>query len=182
MMDMDVAFHYVCTREEAWELVKRHDRFWVCNCGCRENRGKCDRSRMDVCLYFRDDISSYGTGFREVSLPDVEEIFREAEEKHLVTRPFRDEETKTKTDGICFCCDDCCEYFLDPDETCDKGDLMEKTLSEKCISCGTCVEVCYFGARKMKDEELTIDRASCYGCGLCVDVCPEECIEMVRRE
>jgi len=182
-MGMDVAFHYVCTRKEARELVKRRDRFWISNCGCREARGRCERSRMDVCLWFRDDITPYGTGFREISPGEVVEIFGEAEEKHLVSRPFRDEETRTKTDGICFCCDcdDCCDYFLNPEEVCDKGALIEKTETDECTNCGMCVDVCYFGARKMAEEELTVDRQKCYGCGLCVDVCPVECVEMVPR-
>jgi ferredoxin len=132
---------------------------------------------------FRDDIEgSGGSGKREVSLAEVAEFLREAEEKHLVTRPFRDEGTRTRVDGICFCCDDCCGYFLGEDEPCDKGDLIEKTDMGSCTHCGACADVCYFGARQMRDGELAVDREKCYGCGLCVDVCPVECVEMVRRK
>jgi ferredoxin len=183
MNDTEAAFHFVCTRDQARDLVKKFDRFWASNCGCREEReGGCRRSRMDLCLMFRDDIAgSGGSGKREVYLEDVKEFIREAEEKHLVTRPYRDEETRTRVDGICFCCDDCCGYFLDPDDVCDKGDLIGKTQTEGCTNCGACVEVCYFGARKMEGDDLIVNREECYGCGLCLDVCPEECIEMVPR-
>lgn len=89
----------------------------------------------------------------------------------------------TITDGICFCCDDCCEYFTNPGEIkCDKGKFIEQTDREKCNDCGICVTVCYFGTRKMDDGELMIDRDHCYGCGLCLEVCPEDCLEMVPRE
>jgi ferredoxin len=181
--DKDLTFHYVCTREEARNLVERHKRFWVSNCGCREKRGHCDRSRLDVCLMFKGDIAgSGGSGKKEVSLTDVKQILQEAEEKHLVSRPFRNEDDMTLTDGICFCCDDCCEYFNNPSEIrSDKGAFIEETDGEKCTNCGLCVDVCYFGARKMDGEELVIDRNNCYGCGLCVEVCLEDCLQMVSR-
>jgi hypothetical protein len=75
---------------------------------------------MDVCLIFNPDDPGSGSGKKEVTLTEVMGIVQEAEEKHLVARPYRDK-TRTVTDGICFCCDDCCGYFLDPSERCDKG-------------------------------------------------------------
>ncbi len=181
MSDSDLAFHYVCTKQEAEKIVDQYDRFWVANCGCRESKGKCDRSRVDVCLMFRDDIGSSGTGLKEISREEVKDIFTEAREKHLVPRPFRNQTDKTRADGICFCCDDCCGYFLDPEEVCDKGSQIEKTDLARCKACGTCEDLCYFHARKVDDDSLSVDQDRCYGCGLCADVCPEECIEMTAR-
>ncbi len=177
------AFHFVCTHDQARELVRKNHRLWASNCGCRESKdGGCQRSRMDLCLMFRDDLEASGSGKREITASDVEEFFQEAEEKHLVTRPFRDDEARTRVDGICFCCDDCCWYFTREEEVCDKGDLIERTEMESCTNCGICADICCFGARKMEDGELAVDRDQCYGCGLCVDVCPVECVEMVARE
>jgi NAD-dependent dihydropyrimidine dehydrogenase PreA subunit len=183
--DKELAFHYVCTWEEARKLVSHHHRFWVENCGCREkHEGACARSRMDLCLMFRSDVeASSGSGKKEISRVEVDEIFRVAKEKRLVTRPFRNGNNMTETDGICFCCDDCCEYFTNPSGIkCDKGKLIERTDRDICNNCGVCVEVCYFGARKMDGEELILDRDNCYGCGLCMDVCPEDCMQMVPRD
>ena len=57
MNGKDVAFHYVCIRDEARELIKKFNRFWVSRWGCREERGsKCRRSRIDLRLMFRDDV------------------------------------------------------------------------------------------------------------------------------
>ena len=67
-------------------------------------------------------------------------------------------------------------------EICDKGTLIENTTMEECNQCGECEEVCFFGARKMDDGELSLNREECYGCGLCIDVCPTECIEMFPRK
>ena len=180
-MDEGLAFHYVCTHQTARGLARDAGRFWVSNCGCRESRGTCGRSRMDVCLLLREDFPPTGSGFREITWGDVEEILREAREKRLVTRPFRNEEDMAKTDGICFCCDDCCGYFLNPAERCDKGEFIEATDLERCTDCGECAAVCYFGARELGADRLLVNRDACYGCGLCAEVCPEGCIEMRQR-
>jgi Pyruvate/2-oxoacid:ferredoxin oxidoreductase delta subunit len=175
--------HFVCTLDEARKIVDSKKKYWVSNCGCRESRGKCDRSRIDVCLQFCESTAADGSGIKEVTRDAVEEILKEAQDKHLVTRPFRDDATRTVTEGICFCCDDCCEYFLNPDDNpCDKGDLIESTDVDSCTHCGLCADVCFFGARKLADGELKVDRDRCYGCGLCVDDCPEDCITMVSRK
>lgn len=110
----------------------------------------------------------------------MEDILKEAEAKNLVARPFRNE-ARTVSEGICFCCDDCCGYFLNPKEVCDKGRFIESTDREQCTDCGVCADVCYFGARKLAGDRFEILREMCYGCGLCRDVCPEECIEMAER-
>jgi len=181
MSQNDLNMHYVCTLAQAQELVADHTQFWVSNCGCRESRPGCARSRLDLCLMFDPNDPGSGTGKHEVSLTAVQDIVQEAQEKRLVPRPFRDQ-TRTVTDGICFCCDDCCGYFIDQDEVCDKGGLIAETDFGICDNCGDCVEVCYFKARTMDGAELKVADEQCYGCGLCVDNCPSSCIQMVARE
>jgi ferredoxin len=181
MPDQDVAFHYVCTDEQARALVDNRSEFWVADCGCRLKRGKCNRSRMDVCLWFRGDVVPWGVNLKHIGRAEVDAILQEAAEKHLVRRPFRNDKDRSITEGICFCCDDCCEYFLNRAERCDKGIFKEQTDMEVCTHCGICAEVCYFGTRKMVDGELIIDRNECYGCGLCREVCPEDCIQLINR-
>jgi NAD-dependent dihydropyrimidine dehydrogenase PreA subunit len=177
------ALHYVCTRDEATRVIDRHTRFWVSNCGCRELRGNCIRSRIDVCLQFREKTAASDSGLREITRADVADILREAETRHLVTRPFRNEQKMEETDGICFCCDDCCGYFTDPGGyICDRGAQIEHTDLDACTDCGECAKVCYFGARKMSGGTLVLHRDDCYGCALCTDVCPETCIEMAARK
>ncbi len=178
--------HYVSTLDEAGKLVRQHKKFWISNCGCREGqRNKCKRSRIDVCLYFTDTFGSTGTGFKRVNRAEVKRILKEAREKFLVSRPFRNPKKKNIVDGICFCCDCCCWYFTSPKGKkyrCDKGVYIEQTDLARCTACGSCVDVCYFEARDIKKRTLKINRRRCYGCGLCIEVCPEESILMVKRK
>jgi Pyruvate/2-oxoacid:ferredoxin oxidoreductase delta subunit len=137
---------------------------------------------MDVCLSFRGDIPASGSGMREITLTDVLSLFDEATEKRLVARPYRNESQPAVTDGICFCCDDCCEYFTKSDSmACEKGAYIESTDMDSCNFCGDCIGSCYFHARKMEGGELTVERKICYGCGLCAEICPQKCIEMALR-
>ena len=137
MAEEKIPIHYVCTHNEAKELIKKHSQFWVSNCGCREgNENKCQRSRIDVCLMWNPNDSGSGSGKKTVDRTFVDGVMKEAETKHLVSRPFRNE-ARTDADGICFCCDDCCGYFVTPDKyTCDKGNFIEKANMKECTHCG----------------------------------------------
>jgi NAD-dependent dihydropyrimidine dehydrogenase PreA subunit len=175
-------FHYVCTHDEALDLVNRREHFWISNCGCREDRGnQCRRSSMEVCLQFNEATAASGSARRAVSKAEVMELLQESASTRLVARPFRKDDDFSITDGICFCCDDCCGYFLNPLEECDKGAVEQKTDLEACIDCGICEEVCYFMARQIINGELTLSSEACYGCGLCLAVCPGKCIQMIPR-
>lgn len=179
MSTTDSAMHYVCTSEKALELVKKQRFFRVSNCGCRESKGNCGRSREDVCLIFNSEDPGSGSGLRDIGLKEVMDLLAEARENHLVARPFRNQ-SRDGTDGICFCCDCCCGYFLNPEEVCDKGEMISETEFERCTHCGLCEDICFFKARTVADG-LKVDLEKCYGCGNCLAVCPEDCIRMVGR-
>lgn len=179
----ELSFHYVCTWEEARKIAEEHERYWVSDCGCREGGPGCKRSRVDVCLFFDDtEMTGTGTNFHKVDRGFVVDLFKEVEDKRLVTRPFRYDKDRTRNQGICFCCDDCCWYLTHLDEeACDRGRFVERTEMDVCTHCGVCVDVCYFKAREMVEERLKVEGHRCYGCGLCRVVCPEDCVEMVER-
>lgn len=48
-MDRVSPMHHVCTCDEARALTGTRRRFWVSNCGCREQAGGSLRSKIDVC-------------------------------------------------------------------------------------------------------------------------------------
>ncbi len=181
MIEERTPYHRVCMRDEARAIVDAHLEFWVSNCYCRTERGGCGRSRTDICLQFKEKTAASDSGRRRISRGEAEELLREAEAKHLVARPFPNETMAAEVEGICNCCDDCCAYFLNREERCDRGRLVERTAKDQCTDCGECVEVCHFGARRMERGVLVVGTENCYGCGLCADVCPKRCIVMLPR-
>lgn len=178
----DNFIHYVCTHKEASDIIDRQQKFFISNCGCREEKNNvCIHNKYDICLQFFPEATSE-TVLREIDIFEARELLAYAQEKFLVTRPFRNLENRDKIEGICFCCHDCCGYFTDPaDNTCANGHLLEYSDLSNCNLCGLCVEVCYFGARKFTDGKLNLHQSRCAGCGLCQQVCPIDCILMVPR-
>lgn len=185
----DQHMHYVSTHAEARAMIDAAPRVWVATCGCRAGReeGQCARSVVDVCLNFGSEPPTFGSteglaGLRELTREEANEFLAMVVEQGLVARPFRDPDTLTETVGVCYCCDDCCWYFLGEDlPACGKGQSVEKTDMDACTDCGACIDVCYFGARAMDGDSLAMGQERCFGCGLCVDVCPADAITMVGR-
>lgn len=76
--------------------------------------------------------------------------------------------------------------LLDPDikQTYDfSGGKLADVVTEKCIGCGRCLEVCNFDAVRFDGprndivgKTYTIDPTSCEGCGVCVHFCPVDAI------
>ena len=173
--------HLVCTYDEARSLIGSRDSYFVSNCGCRERKGRCLRSRMDVCLTFAREISVSGSNKKEIDKAGAHALLAKAVAARLVARPFRKDEHTDEIGGICFCCDDCCGVFLSANEHCDRGKMIETTAAGECTHCGACVEYCYFSCRGMLEGRLGVDREKCYGCGICVEICPVGCIGMIER-
>jgi len=64
------------------------------------------------------------------------------------------------------------------------GGKRASVVTEKCIGCGRCEEVCNFDAAEfngpandMVDRTYTIDHIACEGCSVCVHFCPVDAIE-----
>ena len=45
-------------------------------------------------------------------------------------------------------------------------------VTEKCVKCGSCVDVCPSGAINNRRKPVYIDQEKCIKCGKCVEVCP----------
>lgn len=53
---------------------------------------------------------------------------------------------------------------------------MAYVISDACISCGACEDVCPTEAISEGDTIFVIDAEKCISCGACADVCPQEAI------
>ena len=54
---------------------------------------------------------------------------------------------------------------------------MAYTITDKCVSCGTCEGECPVSAISEGDPKFVIDADTCIDCGACASVCPAACIE-----
>ena len=57
--------------------------------------------------------------------------------------------------------------------------IIDQTL---CNGCGTCQEICRFGAVSSSDGEYSIDPVACDGCAACLYTCPEKAITMEKQQ
>jgi ferredoxin len=173
--------HTVITKNEAREIASSRSDLWVSTCWCRDEKGKCARSPMEVCLSFSEDSPANPKGKEKATGEQVEGLIDATREWGLVARAYRRIDSE-EIEGICFCCDDCCSFFTGKaEEAPARGRLIESTIEGCCSSCGMCERACRFGARVMDEGELVVVRYRCYGCGVCADTCPTECIEMIPR-
>ena len=58
---------------------------------------------------------------------------------------------------------------------------MAHKITDKCICCGSCADVCQSEAISEGKEIYRIDAEKCTDCGECVDNCPEEAIVGERK-
>jgi dihydroorotate dehydrogenase/ferredoxin len=59
-----------------------------------------------------------------------------------------------------------------------RGKIVVTVDNDKCVTCGTCEELCNWNALTVMDEALKITVENCEGCGLCVCGCPESALEL----
>ena len=55
-------------------------------------------------------------------------------------------------------------------------------VSEKCIACGYCIQVCPNDCHKIISHEHIFDRSECVRCGLCAEKCPTQALEIIGKE
>lgn len=55
---------------------------------------------------------------------------------------------------------------------------------DKCIGCGTCVDVCPVGVYELDEEQksVPVHPEECIACLACVTECPSEAIEVIEEE
>ena len=90
---------------------------------------------------------------------------------------------------ICNCDMNVCRPYLHRvrlgiDAPFNKGHFAATIDNQKCVGCGTCVNVCPFKLPELPNDSslASIDGEACYGCGVCVRDCPEGAISLIPIE
>jgi ferredoxin len=60
-----------------------------------------------------------------------------------------------------------------------KAPSKRPMVTEKCVACGDCVEICPKHAIRIKDQRAFVDDSKCIRCFCCHEVCPEKAIDLV---
>jgi len=166
----------------------------VQDCSCRVDMKRCD-APVETCITFNENaeknlasedprIQSYKP--HRVSKEEAMDVLRKAADASLVHIAYVSKENPTKIDFLCCCCSCCCEilggilrFGMAPHLL--KASAKSYWDESKCINCGTCVDRCHFGSRKMVNGKLEVDPDRCLGCGLCVSTCPTNAIKLVDK-
>jgi ferredoxin len=55
-------------------------------------------------------------------------------------------------------------------------------ITEECIDCGECMDICSFKAIYQHNDRFIIDHAKCDVCGDCYTICPNDAIEIAIED
>lgn len=183
----------VMTREEMLEFIagmpEEHG-IAVGPCRCRLATHACDHPlETDIVIMTgtRIWLDLFPRDYRVISKEEAQGIVKEGYELGLV--PMLDRHMYYQGSRnyfvICNCCKCAClpiwayrtykgsGYHFIPSVYRSVVDL------DKCEGCGTCVEVCAFEERRLKEGRAQV--LDCQGCGLCVKFCPNQANSMVKR-
>ncbi len=170
-------------------IIQKAKIICVAQCICRVQMKIIGRECMhpkEVCMKF-NDLAQFmiENGFgREVSKEEALEISKKAEESGLVH--FTDNAIDNVQQN-CNCCScSCWSLGRIKRRKIPRDELMatyfiRETLSDKCIGCGSCVEICPADVIEIIDDKAVVDKDWCVGCGICVSKCPSDAIKIVMR-
>jgi NAD-dependent dihydropyrimidine dehydrogenase PreA subunit/DNA-binding Lrp family transcriptional regulator len=171
--------------ETAINVLEKARSFSLRDCECRMTYKNCGKP-LRTCLglnEFSDELVERGVA-EKISLEEAKEVLRLANQHGLVHQVLYTDWLKGEVFDLCSCCPCCCQYLrtvmnYGVKHHVAKSGLIAKVNSARCTGCGTCVERCVFGARKIEDGKSLVVKDNCYGCGLCTTTCPTEASKLV---
>ena len=176
------------------KLVEAAETIAVTDCSCRVDLKRCD-APVEVCMYFNEaaekklaseDPRTISFRPHRVSKEEALDVLKKSAEAGLVHLAYVNKENPMNIAFLCSCCSCCCEilggilrFGMAPHILTASAKSVQD--ESKCTNCGTCVDRCHFGGRKMVNGKLEYNPDRCYGCGLCVSTCPTNAITLVDK-
>jgi Pyruvate/2-oxoacid:ferredoxin oxidoreductase delta subunit len=190
----EVPVDKVMPYEEVSKIVDKYDDIALAHCYCRHSRDllgepcKVTDERLNCFLLGKSAEFAIEHEFgTNVSKEKAKEIISKASDEGLVHKAFHVHlNTDLDEEAICNCCSCCCGIF----QLYSRGvmpyhcytNYLAEVIDDKCIACGTCMEMCPMQAIEYIDDVAHVSEKKCIGCGICVHHCPEEAIELKRIE
>jgi ferredoxin len=171
---------------EVLDRIEQDSRqLYLSRCDCRSLTGDCGKPLL-TCLSYRSGPNTFAG--RDIAKP----ISREEGKQVVMEAEWAGLMHTAGPMSICNCCGDCCYLFRAGKR---RGSIPWWPLSrwlidfaeECCVTCGTCVRRCHFGALEMeapmeKKNIILFTQERCVGCGICVSACPSGALSLRRRE
>jgi len=156
-------------------------------CGCRVTYRNCDNP-VGTCLAlneFSDELVERGIA-KEIHLEEARDVLKIANARGLVNQALYTDWLRGEVFDICSCCSCCCIYLralmnYGVKHHIAKSDLVASVDMDECTGCGTCLERCRFGARRLENGKSVVIRENCYGCGLCTTTCEAQACRLVSE-
>jgi ferredoxin len=184
LTDLETIVPYTRARDI---ILHNPEHIIVLECPCRAARpNPCHP--LDVCLIVGEPfagfvIEHHPRRSRWITPDEAIEILHAEAERGHVHHVFFKDAMLDRFYAICNCCDCCCgamqAHRNDVPMLASSGYVCQAD-TEACIGCGTCVEICPFGALALDEGVVAIDAAECMGCGVCVPQCQQEALALVR--
>jgi ferredoxin len=158
------------------------------DCPCRVSRPEpC--LPLDVCLIVGEPFASFVAEHhpkrsRWITQEEAVDILRAEQERGHVHHAFFKDAMLGRFYAICNCCACCCgamqAWRNDVPMLASSGYVSQVDV-ERCVGCGTCVDICPFGAVVERDGLPVVDVDLCMGCGVCVAKCEQGALSLVRE-
>ncbi len=173
----------------ARDLILQHpDHIVALECPCRATRfHPC--LPLDVCLIVGEPFAGFVAEHhphrsRWVSQDEAVDILRAEDERGHVHHAFFKDAMLGRFYAICNCCSCCCgamHAHRNGTPMLASSGYISRVDAALCSSCGTCAEVCPFGALVVADDVATVNPVACMGCGVCTSRCPQGALSLVRE-
>ncbi|MBD3230950.1 MAG: 4Fe-4S ferredoxin [Candidatus Lokiarchaeota archaeon] len=179
-------------------FVKKAKYHWIMNfCICRDS-SKCENYPSDLgCLFLGEAVLDINPHIgRLVSEQEALEHLRKCRELglvHVIGKNKLDsvwlgvsDENKLLT--ICNCCECCClargvKYATKRiANVYKKMPGVEVKVTNDCVGCGTCQEVCIVDAIQLINYKAVINQIKCKGCTRCITTCPRNAIKLELKD
>ncbi len=189
--------NYVLPSKIVDYFIEEADFHWIMDfCICRKSN-QCKDYPMDLgCLFLGEAAKDIDDDLgrpvsKEEALEHVEKC-REAGLVHLIGRNkldpvWLDIGPGKKLMTICNCCPCCCLWKMIPNLDHDISDKIKRMpgveieVTDSCIGCGECTDVCFVDAIEIDDGKAVISE-DCRGCGRCIEECPEDALILNYKE
>ncbi|MFO8018909.1 MAG: 4Fe-4S binding protein [Promethearchaeia archaeon] len=191
--DVQIPDNMVLPSDIVKYFIKRTGYHWIMNfCICRRSM-QCENYPINYgCLFLGKGIleinPKLGRRVTEQEALNYVDKCRKEGLVHMIGRNRLDAQWLGVQKGkrllsICNCCECCCLWRITPRLHPSLGRNIKKMsgvrvrVTNKCVGCGTCSEVCFVNAIKIKKNKAIITEG-CRGCGRCVEICPQRAIQL----